>query len=57
MNFDVDRTRIAQLGLTEKDVTNALATALAGTGQTAPNFWLNPKNRRILRHHRPDAGI
>jgi multidrug efflux pump subunit AcrB len=34
----------AQVGLTEKDVTSALATSLAGTGQTAPNFFLNPKN-------------
>ena len=31
------------MGLQEKDVTNALATALAGTGQTAPNFWLDPE--------------
>jgi multidrug efflux pump subunit AcrB len=44
LRFDADRTRMAQLGFTEKDVTGALATALAGTGQTAPNFWLNPKN-------------
>jgi multidrug efflux pump subunit AcrB len=35
---------MAQLGLTEKDITNAVATALAGTSQSAPNFWLNPKN-------------
>ena len=44
LNFTVDRVRAAQVGLTEKDVTGALATALAGTGQTAPNFFLNPKN-------------
>ena len=41
---DADRNRMAQLGLTEQDVTAAMATALAGTSQTAPNFWLNPKN-------------
>ncbi len=41
---DADRSRIAQVGLTEQNVTSALATALAGTGTTAPNFWLNPKN-------------
>ncbi len=41
---DADRSRMAQVGLTESDVTNAMATALAGTSQTAPNFWLNPKN-------------
>jgi CzcA family heavy metal efflux pump len=44
LRFDVDRARIAQVGLTEQNVTSALATALAGTGTTAPNFWLNPKN-------------
>jgi multidrug efflux pump subunit AcrB len=44
LNFTVDRVRAAQLGFSEKDVTSALATSLAGTGQTAPNFYLNPKN-------------
>ena len=44
LNVDADRSRMAQMGLTERDVTNAMATALAGTSQTAPNFFLNPKN-------------
>jgi CzcA family heavy metal efflux pump len=44
LRFDVDRARIAQYGLTEQNVTNAMATALAGTGTTSPNFWLNPQN-------------
>ena len=44
LQVDADRGRMAQLGLTQRDVTNALATSLAGTSQTAPNFWLNPKN-------------
>ena len=43
-NIDVDRTRIAQMGLTERDVTNSLATMAAGTGQTAPTYFLNPQN-------------
>ncbi len=42
--FQADRSRIAQYGLTEQSVTSALATSLAGTGTTAPNFWLNPQN-------------
>ncbi len=42
MNFTADRARMAQTGLTEHDVTNALATALAGTSTSAPNFWLSP---------------
>ena len=44
LKVDVDRTRADQLGVTEKDVTNSLSTTLAGSGQTAPAFWLNPRN-------------
>jgi multidrug efflux pump subunit AcrB len=40
----VDRTRAGELGLTEKDVTDTLTTTLAGSLQTAPTYWLNPKN-------------
>jgi len=40
----VDRTRAGELGLTERDVTNTLSTTLAGSFQTAPAFWLNPRN-------------
>ncbi|MDR3507652.1 MAG: efflux RND transporter permease subunit, partial [Caulobacteraceae bacterium] len=44
LRVDVDRARMAQLGLTERDVTNSVTTSLAGSSQTAPTFWLNPKN-------------
>ena len=44
LNVDVDRTRISQYGLTERDVTNSLASSLAGTSTTAPVFFLNPEN-------------
>ncbi|MFC6623883.1 MULTISPECIES: efflux RND transporter permease subunit [Sphingomonadaceae] len=44
INVDIDRARIAQVGLTQRDVTNNVATALAGTAQTAPVYWLNPEN-------------
>jgi CzcA family heavy metal efflux pump len=44
LNIDIDRTRIGQYGLTERDVTNSLATSLAGTATTAPVFYLNPEN-------------
>ena len=43
LNFNADRARIAQYGLQEKDVTNAVGTALAGTSQSAPNFWVDPR--------------
>jgi CzcA family heavy metal efflux pump len=44
LRVDVDRTRADQLGVNERDVTNSLSTELAGSGQTAPAYWLNPKN-------------
>ncbi len=44
LDFQADRARIAQYGLTERDVTNAVGTALAGTSQSAPNFWVDPKS-------------
>jgi multidrug efflux pump subunit AcrB len=44
LRFDVDRTRIGQIGLSERDVTNSLGTTLAGSGQQSPLFWLNPVN-------------
>ncbi len=44
LNVDVDRTRARQYGITERDVTNSLAGALAGSSQTAPVFYLNPQN-------------
>ncbi len=44
LRVDVDRSRMAQFGLTERDVTNSVTTSLAGSSQTAPTFWLNPQN-------------
>jgi multidrug efflux pump subunit AcrB len=40
----VDRTQADALGLTERDVTNTMVTSLTGSFQTAPAFWLNPRN-------------
>jgi len=43
-NVDVDRTRAQYVGLTERDVTNSLTVNLAGSGQVAPTYFLNPEN-------------
>ena len=43
LRVDIDRSRIAQLGLLERDVTNSLVTTLAGSSQGAPTYWVNPK--------------
>ncbi len=44
LRFEIDRTRIAALGLEARDVTASVAGSLAGSAQTAPVFWLNPAN-------------
>jgi multidrug efflux pump subunit AcrB len=41
---DVDRSLASSVGLSEKDVAYSLQDTLAGSFQTAPTFWLNPKN-------------
>ena len=47
---DIDRTRAQYVGLTTRDVTNSLVVNLAGSGQVAPTYWLNPRERRHLQH-------
>ena len=44
--FDVavDRSRAQDLGLQQRDIGNDLLISLSGSFQTAPNFWLDPKN-------------
>ena len=43
LRVNVDRTQADKLGITEKDVTSAMVTTLAGSFQTAPAFWLSPR--------------
>ncbi len=42
--LNMDRTRINQVGLTAGNVAQSVLISLSGSFQTAPNFWLNPKN-------------
>jgi multidrug efflux pump subunit AcrB len=44
LRFMADRTRINAMGFDERDVTQGLAGAIAGSLQTAPVYWLNPAN-------------
>ena len=44
LQVDIDRTKSEQAGYTARDVANNLLVALSGSFQTAPTFWLNPKN-------------
>jgi CzcA family heavy metal efflux pump len=42
LSFDVDRTRAATTGFTQRDVANNLLISLSGSSQTTPTLWLNP---------------
>jgi len=44
LHIDVDRTKAASIGFTQRDVANNLLVTLSGSSQTSPTFWLNPKN-------------
>ena len=44
MQVNVDRIKARQVGLTQQDVANAALISLSGSGQTAPNEWLNYLN-------------
>jgi CzcA family heavy metal efflux pump len=44
LHMDIDRNRVTQVGLTARDVAQSVLVSLSGSFQTAPNFWLNPRN-------------
>ncbi len=44
IDVNVDRMKSRQIGLTQQDVAQSMLISLTGTGQTAPNEWLNPEN-------------
>src|SRR5260370_40002594 len=43
LNIKVDRLKAQELALTAKDVSDDVLLSLSGSGQVAPNFWLDPK--------------
>ncbi len=44
LRIDFNRTLAGLVGLTERDAAQSVETTLSGSTQTAPTFWLNPKN-------------
>jgi multidrug efflux pump subunit AcrB len=44
LHINVDRTKAEQVGFTQRDVASNLLISLSGSFQTAPTFWLDPKN-------------
>jgi len=44
LHMDIDRTRVQNLGLQARDVAQNVLVSLSSSFQTAPAFWLDPKN-------------
>jgi len=44
LRVNVDRSKAGQIGLTQRDVANSMLISLSGSGQVAPNQWLNWQN-------------
>jgi multidrug efflux pump subunit AcrB len=44
LRFVVDRTKAQQIGLSQREVASDMLISLSSSGQTSPNFWLNPAN-------------
>jgi CzcA family heavy metal efflux pump len=43
LSVQIDRTMADQVGLTQRNVTSDLLVSLSSSGQTSPNFWLDPQ--------------
>ena len=44
IQVNVDRAKASVLGLTQRDVANSLLVSLSSSGQTQPNYWIDPAN-------------
>ncbi len=44
LKIEIDRERASELGLSAKEVTDSLITALTSNGMIAPSYWIDPKN-------------
>ena len=44
LKFNVNRERAQQLGMSQKDVANAMLVALSSNATIAPSFYINPVN-------------
>ena len=59
LRLDVNRLRVGQLGLNEKEVVDNVITALTSNAVIAPSFWIDPKtgNDYLLTVQYPEGTI
>jgi multidrug efflux pump subunit AcrB len=44
LHVEVDQTRVAELGLSQRDVANNVLVATANSFAVTPNYWVDPKS-------------
>jgi CzcA family heavy metal efflux pump len=44
LQVNVDRSRAAELGLTQRDVANSMLVSLSGSAIVSPNYWSDPRS-------------
>ncbi|HVM51427.1 MAG TPA: efflux RND transporter permease subunit [Candidatus Acidoferrum sp.] len=59
LKIDIDRERASELGISAKDVTDSLITALTSNGMIAPSYWIDPKtgNNYLLTVQYPEGTV
>jgi multidrug efflux pump subunit AcrB len=59
LQLDIDRTRAAEMGLTQKEVVGNVITALTSNAMIAPSYWIDPKtgNDYMLTVQYPETQI
>ncbi len=45
LNVDVDRSMATQMGLQQRSAANDVLITTNGSAQSAPNFWIDPRNQ------------
>ena len=63
-NITVDRTKAAELGLTEQNVANSVLLSLSGSGQVQPSYWMDQRfgvqyliNARVPEYAMDSVGV
>jgi multidrug efflux pump subunit AcrB len=44
IELEVDRIKASMMSLTQRDIAGSVLLMLSGSGQTQPNYWVNPSN-------------
>ena len=59
LQLNIDRTRAAEMGLSQKEVVDNVITALTSNMMIAPSYWVDPKNGNnyMLTVQYPDQQI